>query len=954
MKKALKILFQTSTPILLNVGMISGAVFFSAKQTNLGSNLLKKSETVLLKELNYLALGDSLSSGFDWESNLDGRGKMNNGSISGISFPAFFANFAQSIQPNSVKSFKNLALNNSSILDWIYLLDPKNNIISDKNLSNLRAQTYNSSNFAETIRSVFENFTGDFSNLRQEIRNANLITISIGFKDFLNEFNSNFFDNIVSSNTSRNLYDTITTNIDYAFVKIKHNLKKLITLIKNINPETYINLIGYYNEHPKIDKFLNDLLKNYLLEFEPNLLSVGRLNDEIKEVSQQMGVNFINPFFEKSWDEKSGPFFDTDLDFRPQIKANKQIAQNLIISLALSPTDLNKSKKLNENDEILQTNFSANNLESQQIDFGSNQEILEKITVNGSLQNFISENSSFEEKSIKDLHTISFQQPESANYASALNQFVGFFGSEQSDFADLFKGLINTFGNKSEPNFEAFNNIVEVILKSEFFTNITQYAQEFIANSAIQNVETNESDDNSDQDSSELSELSESDKTQTSPDLISFLKEKALSQENILALLNEILSSEYVQNHSTKSVNLFYNLLFNQPAISKLLVSSISSQENIQQVIKEVLQFNSVQKFVTFIFTELIKNNQDYISAKSFGQILYLFLQNSNNYNKSVAFIKSFVIEALKRPNFLSAIFDALSSQFGFNIEKEDINSLITLITSTSDIIVNTKTFNNLINLLSNEVIYGIKSGIRNNPSDFSFFFNIISNLTNKISDFVKDKDNIYNFFQDIISFSLSARQIDSVKSLLGKFLPFISKINLSFILDKNSENYQSLNLIFESFSDFLAQDNFKELNDLISTIMDDFFLVNNYKYQNSPDLYAIIFNLLSNNSQKLKPILYKFIDKNHNNTKVLNALKSVFAKILPQEVLEKLDQTNQSNYFKNLIDSIFAVISELTIEYNTKIELAKNNSFIEETDKKSENTLDFNHLLDKLKSKKS
>ncbi|MDW2915403.1 SGNH/GDSL hydrolase family protein, partial [Mesomycoplasma ovipneumoniae] len=184
MKKALKILFQTSTPFLLYAGIISSAVVFSAKNTNLSPNLLKKSETGLLKELKYLALGDSLSSGFDWESNLDGRGKMTDGSISGISFPAFFANFAQSIQPNSVKSFKNLALNNSSISDWIYLLDPKNNIISDENLVNLRSQTYNSSNFADTIRSVFENFSGDFSNLRNEIRNANLITISIGFKDF--------------------------------------------------------------------------------------------------------------------------------------------------------------------------------------------------------------------------------------------------------------------------------------------------------------------------------------------------------------------------------------------------------------------------------------------------------------------------------------------------------------------------------------------------------------------------------------------------------------------------------------------------------------------------------------------------------------------------------------------------------------------------------------------------
>ncbi|WP_337904528.1 hypothetical protein, partial [Mesomycoplasma ovipneumoniae] len=106
--------------------------------------------------------------------------------------------------------------------------------------------------------------------------------------------------------------------------------------------------------------------------------------------------------------------------------------------------------------------------------------------------------------------------------------------------------------------------------------------------------------------------------------------------------------------------------------------------------------------------------------------------------------------------------------------------------------------------------------------------------------------------------------------------------------------------------------------------------------------------------SQKLKPILYKFIDKNLNNTKVLDALKSFFAKILPQEFLEKLGQTNQSDYFKKLIDYVFEVISELTIEYNTKIELTKNNGFIEKTDKKSENTLDFNHILDKLKSKKS
>ncbi|ATP59412.1 SGNH/GDSL hydrolase family protein [Mesomycoplasma dispar] len=940
MNKALKIFLQTSTPIVVLSGIATMGVFLQPrKDANIATDFSKKVKKPLLKEINYLALGDFLSTGFDWNNNLDGRGNMVDGSISGISFPAFFANFAQSIQPDSVKSFKNLALNDSSTRDWIYLLDPKNNYISKENLSNFKSQVYNKSNFTETIRSVFGTFDGEFPKLIDEIKKANLISLSVGFKDFLDNFNSKFFDSLNSINFEENKKQAnFKAKVNSVFAKITKNLRKLIVDIKKINPKAYINLIGYHPDQPKIRKFLDDLAKNYLLDLNDQTLSIERLNKEIEKVAESTDVNFVNPFAHKKWQENRDLFFDAQMNFRPQIKGNKQIAQNLILSLTLEPNTSESSKKTEQN-QIIKTDFSVDPSEFQQIYLGSNSQILEKLTLNGSLANFINANSNFEEKSIRQLHTKPEDEKNSSYSGSVLEKITGFLGSQENQFVRIIKQLIETFGDKNNPNFTAFNNIVETIFKSKFFSNVIQFAQEYIVNSL---------DPSENKEKVGVNNQEKNPKNSEKPaDLLTFLKEKALNEKAIVELLREITSSPYVQKHQSEAINLFYSLLFRQSTISELIVGSFSDNSNYQNIVSQVLSFQSVEKFVTFIITELIQNNSDYSTVESFRDFLRLFLQNSNNYHKSITFIKNFVIEALKKPVFLNSVFELVSETLGFKIEKEDQKSLITLLVSVSDILTKTKTFKNLVDLVASEIVLNLKVQTAKKDGDWSFFGKILTNLSTKVQKFFKEKHNIYNLFQDVLAFDPSVKQLESVKSLVNKFLPFIAKIQLNTFVDEKDPNYSDLNLIFNSFIQFASKDNFNWFNKIISGFLDDFFIINNYKYRNSLDFNGIIFNFINNNSELLNHALTEFIEHKKSDSKVLDAIISIFSKVvkLNTDSLQNNVSNSGSDKKKKILElsnGFFAKIKELTNDYNQKIDEINNKI------QKAENSSDSAALLKK------
>ncbi|MBG0731036.1 SGNH/GDSL hydrolase family protein [Mycoplasma sp. 'Moose RK'] len=920
MKARFKVIFQIIAPIFVSTGIIATSVIFRPESNlNLPQNLSSQNKKNLLKELNYLALGDSLSSGFDWENNLDGRGDMIDGSISGISFPAFFANFAQSIQPNSVKSFKNLALNNSGISDWLYFLDPKNNFVSKENLLNFQAQSHNKSSFSRIIQSIFGDFNGNFSKLALEIKNANLISFSIGFSDFLNNFGFDFFEKLQSvslGDNQRQIYFTQKTN--EVFEKISNNLQKLISLIKKINPDAYINLIGYFSDQPKIQKFFQDLAKNYLIDLDENLLSIKRLNLEIEKVAKLAEVNFVNPFEDKSWEQSRNLFFDLQTNFRTQIKGNKQIAQKLILSLALEHKDSNLAEIAIEKARIIATEFSSENTSLQQIYLAPNDKILEKLTVKGSLKSFVEYDSNFEKESIMLMQSkVSKNDSIESSSSKILEKITEFFGSEENSFVKIIKELVAVFNRKDNPYSDVFNKIVDIIFNSRFFKNVINSVQQFLVSS--------QSDD-----LNKIKAESNLESSSQAPDLFTHLKNNALNQESFLDLYKEVASNDYVQKNPNKVVNLFFNLIFGQPAIRDLIVNSLIDKPEYKKIIFQVLSFESVHKFVTFILNELIKSQKDYSTATSFEKLLQLFLENLSNYNNSVLFIKNFIVEALKKPDFLESVFAIVSKEFGFNLEPEDQKSIITLLTGISDILTKTKTFQNLIDLIGKKIIFEIKNFVTKKEPGLTSFMDIFSNLGTEIKSFFVKKDNIYTLLKDILSFNPSIKKLSVVKGLVKKFFPFINEIQISWFIEETDPNFKDFNVVFDSFKEFLTKNSFSELEKLINIVFEDFFIKNTLKYQNSLDLNGLIFNFISNNSDFLKKLFIDFLEFNKNNESLLNSFSSIFvnkfdlASIVSvdklTEFIKKQVISTKNTELSQFFDTIFTSFRNYTEKYNEQI----------------------------------
>ncbi|CNS20589.1 GDSL-like Lipase/Acylhydrolase [Salmonella enterica subsp. enterica serovar Typhimurium str. DT104] len=86
---------------------------FSVFTTLISAGCLQKNS--LLSEVNYLALGDSLTAGFNEETYRDFQGTLDkDGNLSGQSYPAYFAYYLQKLNKNSLVSYDNLAISGTT------------------------------------------------------------------------------------------------------------------------------------------------------------------------------------------------------------------------------------------------------------------------------------------------------------------------------------------------------------------------------------------------------------------------------------------------------------------------------------------------------------------------------------------------------------------------------------------------------------------------------------------------------------------------------------------------------------------------------------------------------------------------------------------------------------------------------------------------------------------------
>ncbi|MDO6825724.1 GDSL-type esterase/lipase family protein [Mesomycoplasma ovipneumoniae] len=397
-------------------------------------------DSAKLQTFKYLAIGDSVTAGFNQETYRDFQGKLNSqgGGVSGLSYPSFFVHYLQKLNKDSLVSYDNLAFSGATVKNWLNLINPTkyptgkvadNPFVSKNNDQNTKFND---------LSTVFGNFNkSSYPELIQKIKNANLLTMTLGANDIF--LVATKFGSLLSPETSgiKEELDKITiesapattqettapadgkkdtkkkedlkpkiakyikNEISTKITEFKADLENLLKELKTINPNLHINLLAYKLPNSLLVQVLSNLFSNdFGLEKDYFQKVTTEINTAIRQTAQKAGVNYVDPFDAEIWNDSDTKLAATQFDIHPQVKGYKKIAEQLLLKLATDQSQagavvdsIKKSTKFTDN-------ASGNLTYKHVLDLSSvaktNEELLKKINDNKSENDFIDEESEFE------------------------------------------------------------------------------------------------------------------------------------------------------------------------------------------------------------------------------------------------------------------------------------------------------------------------------------------------------------------------------------------------------------------------------------------------------------------------------------------------------------------------------------------------------------------------------
>ncbi|WP_010321160.1 SGNH/GDSL hydrolase family protein [Mesomycoplasma ovipneumoniae] len=855
----------------------------------------------LLDKINYLSLGDSISAGFNWDYSFDVRGMLDeNNQVKGLSYPAFFANFIQKVNPNALKSFDNLALSWTTITDWLYLLNPENEKYKNLDKTHFRFNYHLdkklNSPYGQQIRDVFDDFSAtSFPKLHKKIQESNLITLSLGANDLIESIDFRVIAKPLQKlATKAEASFEFMQNIELTYQKIYRNLLTLVESLRKINPNVRIVLVGYNSLTSNIVKFFEKLLTNEIgLPENYANLAIKRLNTTIREVARIQKVQYVDLYNEKIWQENPSEFATKELDIHPSTKGYKKMAQDLLFKLAFEqdiPFRNEADQKLGWDKDYIEKDL---NNYRRILNIAPNSQILVALSLEGSTDKFISETSQIETRTTADI-----QKTEKSPLENFVNVILNNnFGDFLSRFVQL--GLQNNpgvqktltdFWKENQKAGASFAQILQKIFSSGFFSQIIARFQTYVQN--IINTQNWEK--------------------ATISDLVNQIFAD-FDEKQIIDVLNTVVTSEFASENPEKTKELIFASIFGQSLVQDLIINNIIQVDvAYKDNLKVVFTFDSIRKLFTKIITDFQLRTKDYENSATFQQIIQTYLENPENDADNVSFIRNFISETLKHHDSVQVLVGIINDNFNFNLPKDDQDSLTDLLVSLADVIVRTNVWTKLNNLAAKNFLNVIKqSDYKDVTENISSIFSdqIYTNYTT----FFKDSKNLIDLFHELLSFDLSNNQIESLKKLLNKFYPILTKFDLSNFIDSSSPNFASFSFLFDSVKDFLVSNSFKPLSDIVNSAIND-FLVNKSTYQRIDDLNRFGFQFLANNLPKLEENIYAFIAKNVQDQKFLTSLINLISNSLTDQGL-----TPKS------IETFSQIIRLIFEDFYTKYQIWKN-----------------------------
>lgn len=460
------------------------------------------------EKIRYLAIGDSIAEGFNSMYGVGFPGKMyfdketNKNEISGMSYPAILAKMLNDISPNSIETFDNFCLTGTRISDWLYFLgvEPKKYNFKNSEKQILESKEYDRKENNPQRRRTYNQFgmfginnKSDFDKLKDKIKKANFITITIGANDWITKFP--FFE-IMSLKNNILSKDQFDKKIDQINGEIFDRMKKFFKVVREINSTANIVVTGYPTTLPLLARLNNDELnknsKNKIMISD----YINLFNETILKVSSEMNVQYINFENKKYWAENIDDLSRVFFDIHPTYFGYKKIAHEIFAKITLSNSFYEKSfeeiKKImpNINKDFFESDYKSF---SNIIDFSETEltdESLIKISniVNDKL--FWSDNSNEKEflslkrsLTIKKYFSTDIRSSSYDNVKNLLNSFLQFI--DENNF-DPDKKINKILENKRYSLL-----LWEIIYKSDYLDIVVNQIQEKIDSNRKLKIETN-------------------------------------------------------------------------------------------------------------------------------------------------------------------------------------------------------------------------------------------------------------------------------------------------------------------------------------------------------------------------------------------------------------------------------------------------------------------------------
>ncbi|WP_426460874.1 GDSL-type esterase/lipase family protein [Mycoplasma hafezii] len=284
----------------------------------------------LEQKVNYVALGDSMTAGFDGSLPQDYPGELKNKNVTGASYPAFFARILNN--KDRLEAFKNYAVSGATTLDWIEFLGIKTDYKKQQ---------------ANILNQILGNQKVTPEEVKQALEKANLVTFTLGANDFFFLTidairKSNLFDILETLDTENPSYAQFGVLISKIYQQVAPEVKKrLATFISNLKvlaPNANINLIGYPTPFLGLKQLLDQAFSGVLGENAKISISdqiIQMLNDNLSEVASKYDVNYVNLYNPTYWDEHTKELSSVFFDIHPNTTAYKKMGLDLFLKLAV-------------------------------------------------------------------------------------------------------------------------------------------------------------------------------------------------------------------------------------------------------------------------------------------------------------------------------------------------------------------------------------------------------------------------------------------------------------------------------------------------------------------------------------------------------------------------------------------------------------------------------------------